>query len=198
MVAGVYKLYIQQGETFSKDILLTNIKKVRCGNVSAQSLQYSSSVIITTGGLGAIATGDYISFSTDNYTNKYKVTTGIADLSLGGTITLASQLLDMIDTGISVQVYSVFDLTGYTARAQLRPTADSSTLTATFTCSISSPTNGIITISLTDTQTSAIPTTGKKYYNSYGSFTWDLEIVSGGVVSRILNDSVDVSPEVTK
>ena len=39
---------------------------------------------------------------------------------------------------------SVKDLTGYSARAQLRPTKSSSALTATFLCSIPTPANGKI------------------------------------------------------
>ena len=48
---------------------------------------------------------------------------------------------------------SVKDLTGFSARAQMRPTVDSSTLTATFTCTITNATGGILTMALPYTTT---------------------------------------------
>lgn len=90
------------------------------------------------------------------------------------------------------------DLTGYTARGQIRETAQSATIVVSFTCVVSDPTNGVITVSLTDEQTSAIPATGAKYSN-YQTYYYDIEIESaGGIVTRLLNGKVSVSPEVTK
>jgi hypothetical protein len=92
------------------------------------------------------------------------------------------------------------NLTGYTARAQIRPTADSSTITATFVCTFAvDRATGVITISLADTVTTAIATTGKTAYDKLAKYQWDMEIISsGGVVTRILNGAVEVSPEVTR
>jgi hypothetical protein len=92
------------------------------------------------------------------------------------------------------------NLTGYTARASIRPTADSTTTTATFVCTFATDrSTGVITISLTDTVTSGIPTTGKTAYDKLAKFQWDMEIVSaGGLVTRLLNGAVEVSPEVTR
>ena len=83
------------------------------------------------------------------------------------------------------------NISGYSARAQMRPTRTSSTLTATFTCSIPDPTSGLIIMEMTPTTTSGI-TDGRYYY--------DLELVGAGetIVNRLLQGEVTVSPEVTR
>jgi hypothetical protein len=83
------------------------------------------------------------------------------------------------------------DLTGYNARAQMRPTRTSSTLTATFTCTISDPTTGLILMELTPATTAAI---------AEGRYYYDLEIYTNadGIVTRLLQGEVTVSPEVTR
>lgn len=83
------------------------------------------------------------------------------------------------------------DLTGYNARAQIRPTRTSTTLTATFTCTISSPATGVILMELSPSVTAGI---------SEGRYYYDLEIYTNGdgIVSRLLQGEVTVSPEVTR
>lgn len=90
------------------------------------------------------------------------------------------------------------NLTGYTARAQIRLTAQSTTIAASFLCTFDADrSTGKITISLTDTQTSAITATGDTY-SVLSTYTWDLEIIVGSTVTRLLNGTVTVSPEVTR
>ena len=86
---------------------------------------------------------------------------------------------------------SAKNLTGYTARAQLRPTKSSSTLTATFTCGIPTPANGKISMSLTNGTTAGL---------AAGRFFYDLEIftVSDTLVQRLLFGEVTVTQEVTR
>ena len=86
---------------------------------------------------------------------------------------------------------SAKNLTGYTARAQLRPTKSSATLTATFTCSIPNPANGKINMSLTNAITTGL---------AAGRFFYDLEIftASDGVVQRLLFGEVTLTQEVTR
>jgi hypothetical protein len=192
MLAGVADLLIQQGETFERTISpMTNKTSART-SVNTQALPAATSIVLATGGLGAIAINDYILINS----KQYQATNAIADLSLGGTLTLNKPLLDTVDAGTSLTIYSPFDLTGYTARASIRPTADSTTELVDFTCSINS---NKITISLTDAQTSALPTPEKQYYNKLMKYTWDLEIIDSSLkVSRLLNGLVTVSPEVTR
>lgn len=82
------------------------------------------------------------------------------------------------------------NLSGYSARAQIRPTRTSSTLTATFSCTVH-PLAGEIIMNLSPAETAPI-TSGRYYY--------DLEIYTSGetVVSRLLQGEVTVTPEVTR
>lgn len=96
---------------------------------------------------------------------------------------------------------TAMDLTSYTARASIRQTADSSVKTVDFTCAFVTPrTSGQITLALTATQTSAIPTTGKQAYDKYAKYVWDIELIAPDTttVTRIANGNVLVSPEVTR
>jgi len=87
---------------------------------------------------------------------------------------------------------TVSDLTGYEARAQLRPKKASSTLTATFTCTIADdPTTGKIEMTLSNSVSKDI---------AAGSYYYDLEIYTFGdaIVKRILQGSATVTQEVTR
>jgi len=83
----------------------------------------------------------------------------------------------------------ILDLTDYTATAQIRKTYTSSSLSATFTTSITAAA-GQVTISLTDTQTSALEA---------GRYVYDLNIESaGGVKTRVIEGQAVVTPGVTR
>ena len=86
---------------------------------------------------------------------------------------------------------TALNLTGYTARMQMRSTHDSSTIALTYTSTIASPaSNGKINLSATATQTAAI---------EEGIYVYDLEIESsGGEVTRLMEGQVTVTPEVTR
>ena len=86
---------------------------------------------------------------------------------------------------------AVKDLTGYSARAQMRSTKGSSTLAATFTCTVPSATDGEVKMQLLNSASSAI-SAGKYYY--------DLEIytASDALVSRLMEGTVILTPEVTR
>jgi hypothetical protein len=86
------------------------------------------------------------------------------------------------------------NLTGYSARMQIRPTAAS----ATTTLSLTTENNrialggvaGTITLSISATDTAAI---------TAGRYVYDLELVSaGGIVTRLLQGVVTVSANVTR
>lgn len=83
---------------------------------------------------------------------------------------------------------NVIDLTSYTAAAQIRKTYTSSSAT-NFTVTIGAST-GLVTLSLTANQTSNI---------TAGRYVYDVELTSaGGVVSRIIEGIVTVTPQVTQ
>lgn len=81
-------------------------------------------------------------------------------------------------------------LDGFSGRAQVRRSHANATILQTITVNITDPTNGIVVISLTPTQTTALV---------IQRAVWDLELVdSGGDVIRLLAGSVEISPEVTR
>ena len=84
---------------------------------------------------------------------------------------------------------SAKNLTGFSARAQMRPTIDSSTLTATFTCSITSAANGILTMALGNTTTDDI---------NVGQYYYDLELFTSTTAQRLIQGTATVAGEVTR
>lgn len=82
------------------------------------------------------------------------------------------------------------DLSGYTARSQMRRSYYTTSNTA-FTVDILNPGEGEITLSLTSSQTSGL---------KIGRYVYDLELVSNttSAVERIIEGIVTVYPEATK
>ena len=85
-----------------------------------------------------------------------------------------------------------FDLTGYTARMQVRPKFGSDNAVLT----ISSPSSGIVITPLTGTL-NLTATTAQTGDIPGGFYVYDLEISSGGVVTRLMQGSVTVRDQVT-
>jgi hypothetical protein len=81
------------------------------------------------------------------------------------------------------------NLAGFSARAQLRPTIDSSTLTATFTCTITDSANGILTMTLPYTTTENV---------GVGQYYYDLELYTASTSQRLIQGAATVSGEVTR
>ena len=85
---------------------------------------------------------------------------------------------------------SAMNLTGYSVASQMRSTHDSSSIVATFSGSVTNASSGQLTLSSTNSQTSAI---------EEAIYVYDVEITSGaGAVTRILEGNVTVTPEVTR
>ena len=83
-----------------------------------------------------------------------------------------------------------FDLTGYTARGQIRKTYTSINA-VTLTCNVQSPeSDGNIQISLSSAQTGAMKS---------GRYLFDIEIIDGtsGSVSRVVEGQIEVNPRIT-
>lgn len=81
------------------------------------------------------------------------------------------------------------DLTGYSIRGQIRPTIISSTLSASFTGTTVSDSLGQFLITLS-ASTSAAMSPGVYYY--------DVEIYKNPYVTRLLEGTLTVRPEVTR
>lgn len=84
------------------------------------------------------------------------------------------------------------DLTGYTARMQVRPKFGSDNAVLT----LSSPSSGIVITPLTGTL-NLTATTAQTGDIDGGFYVYDLEISSGGVVTRLMQGSVTVRDQVT-
>ena len=86
---------------------------------------------------------------------------------------------------------AIKNLTGYSARAQMRNTKGASAVAATFTCTVPNASAGEVKMQLTNSASSAI-SAGKNYY--------DLEIYTASdvIVSRLMEGTVILTPEVTR
>tara|TARA_R110002020_G_scaffold344697_2_gene558846 strand:+ start:2705 stop:3040 length:336 start_codon:yes stop_codon:yes gene_type:complete len=85
---------------------------------------------------------------------------------------------------------SAMNLTGYSVASKMRSTHDSGTVVGTFTCTISNATGGVITMNMTSSTTSGI---------EEGMYVYDIEITSSaGTVTRLMEGTVTVNPEVTR
>lgn len=84
---------------------------------------------------------------------------------------------------------AVIDITGRTYRAQIRSTQDSTTIKASFTCTVTNGPNGQVTCILSATSSATLPA---------GLYFWDLEENASGVVSTILSGNVTVLADVTR
>ena len=80
------------------------------------------------------------------------------------------------------------NLTGYNARAQLRTTQTASSVAATFSCTITNVSGGVITMSLPYSTTASLA--GGKYF-------YDLEIYTGSAVQRLIQGQATVRTNVT-
>jgi len=114
----------------------------------------------------------------------------------GSTLDFNVQYLDSNSTPV--------DLTDYSGRMQIRPTAGSSDVIATLSSSRDTdgtglnfsgsngstpPTSGSIGVFISAASSSAF---------SFNEAVYDLEIYSGSIVTRILEGKVKLSPEVTR
>jgi len=109
----------------------------------------------------------------------------IANLSIdqGATFTSDVTVKDAND--------NPFDLTGYTAAAKLAKGYASTRTRTDFTTTVAAdPTTGVVTLSLTSTQTAALD--AERY-------VYDLEITqtSSGSVTRVIEGIISVRPQVT-
>tara|TARA_B110000977_G_C10633614_1_gene321178 strand:- start:151 stop:489 length:339 start_codon:yes stop_codon:yes gene_type:complete len=86
---------------------------------------------------------------------------------------------------------TVKNLAGFSARAQMRTTKNSDTLSGTLSCSVPDPASGTIRMSLPHATSTAMAA-GRYYY--------DLEIytASDAAVTRILYGEVNLTQEVTR
>tara|TARA_B100000925_G_C22010226_1_gene475900 strand:+ start:5861 stop:6199 length:339 start_codon:yes stop_codon:yes gene_type:complete len=85
---------------------------------------------------------------------------------------------------------NAFDLTGYTAEAKMAKGYNSTRTRTSITSTINAdPTTGIVTLSLTATETAALDAPAR--------YVYDLEITSGATVTRVIEGIINIRPNVT-
>lgn len=87
---------------------------------------------------------------------------------------------------------SIKNLSGYSARAQMRSTKTATAITATFNCTVTNPTGGVLKMQLSNTVTEGI---------AAGLYYYDLELYTTGsdpIVYRLMEGQATVSQEVTR
>lgn len=188
-------IILKQGATFERVFYCTAIQKKILATTSDPVTEGHTTIVIATGGTGSILAGDFIAFSKGGY--GYKVLTGIADLSLGGSLEITEALESDVASGVKVYIHRPVDLTGFTARGQVRKKASSSDIAASFVCTIPTPANGAVVGTIPYTDTTAIPAVGDDYSKTV-DYVYDIEIQNGTLVYRVSEGHIQVSPEVTK
>lgn len=89
-------------------------------------------------------------------------------------------------------------LSGYTARGMIRKKRKDTVPVISFSCQITTPSNGQIKASLTAVQTTGLPA-GESKSDAASKYVYDFEIYKvDGTVYRIMEGSLIVSPEVTR
>ena len=84
---------------------------------------------------------------------------------------------------------AAIDITGRTYQAQIRDTAESTAVLATFSCAVTNGTAGVFACTLGTATTSAL---------SAQSAVWDCQENNGGVVTTLLAGQVWVVQDVTR
>ena len=111
----------------------------------------------------------------------------------GATFTLSVTIKDSSNVA--------YDLTGYTAVAQIRERPESESVVATITCGFNSPrTDGVVNLSIAAATTATLQVTPSQEPDRHSQkYCYDLLITSGaGVKTRIIQGAVNVSPSVTR
>lgn len=100
---------------------------------------------------------------------------------IGDTETVTLYLQDAAGTAINI--------TGRTYAAQIRETADASSVLASFTCAISNAAGGIVTATLPAATTAAL---------TPGAAVFDLQETNSSVVTTLLAGPVTIVQDVTR
>lgn len=94
------------------------------------------------------------------------------------------------------------NITGWTFRGQIRTSQTSADIVASFSFAIRDQVlyTGQVEITLSDVVTSAIPVPStSRYTRKTSKYIYDIEVINtSGVVDRMLEGTVEVSPEVTR
>lgn len=107
---------------------------------------------------------------------------------------------------VNSETETAVDLTGKSARGQIRTGYTASSVTAEWTCSIASPeTDGDVSISLSETTTAGLTayrdSIDPEVMNTYtgsGIYLYDIEVYGTGDVKRYIEGKLFIDPEITR
>ena len=85
---------------------------------------------------------------------------------------------------------SALNITNYVGKSQLRRSYDSNT-SVNFTVTNTDPTNGILTMSLSNAQTTAL-------VSGYGRYVYDLKIITSNNTTRVIEGYATIKPQSSK
>jgi hypothetical protein len=142
----------------------------------------------------------------------YLVCSGFANQANNGshlisnvTATVITCAADTMDTetaspsisGQTVMVVKAMDFTGATGASMIRKQYSDVSPTATITVAFSgTPTDGSVALSLTHTQTAAIPA-GKDVCSQASQYVWDFNVTQSSLVTRMLEGKISIDPSAT-
>lgn len=209
MAAGTYNFTIEQGSTWSKTfyfaqsgigLILPNTSLTNI-TIDATDKTFTRDDVGGSWLDDGLVQGNYIvtsGFVESTNNGSFLISTLTATTITCATATLHNEVASPLITGNSIYVLKAMDLTSYAGAAMIRKkyssTAAAATMTVTFNATRAS---GILVLSLTNTQTSAIPA-GENEDTSASQYVWDLELTLSGTVTRMLQGVVSISPEATK
>jgi len=208
MPAGIYNFTIEQGATWARTFYFA-----QSGAGRVFPLDSSASVAVDAtaktftrddGGSwldDGLADGDYIvhaGFGEAENNGSHLITDLTATVITCAGSTLKDEAVSPSVSGEQLVILKAMDLTDYTGAAMVRKKYSSTTSSATMTVAFDPiRTNGAVSLSLTNTQTSAIPC-GEDAEGLASQYVWDFELTKTAVVTRMLQGTVSVSPEATK
>ncbi len=182
VLPGILPLSIIRGTQFQERILRCADDSVAVTGTLSPNVVGTFVLSGTFGGYdlyilpGAPSTFCYFNATAASYVIARLLTTGaLTDYwkpSSNITVPTGTYVQHGANTGTATADDHTVDLTGFTAQAQVRRTAEATDITIDLNPSVTDPTNGEITIpgiSSDDT-----------HYNFTGTFYWDLVLVSGG------------------
>lgn len=209
MSAGRYDFIIEQGTTFARLFTFfyrSGIKKGVSYDTFGNIISPKVTLVVGT----ATITRDVGSWIDEGFAVGGWVTTELFPTTannIHAQVTVVTDLILTLNTTLTVEtavtgasVRRPKDLTACTGAAMLRKKPSSVAAAATFTVTFDSDrTKGIVSVSLSKTQTSAIPC-GDDICSSASRYGWDFEITdsTGETARMLMGDEIYVSAERTK
>jgi hypothetical protein len=187
MTAGYYDITIEQGATWSMPVRKTeNLQTLT-------SLTLTGSTVTATLTSHDYSTGDSIFIEGANQA----AYNGVQDITVttdnAFTYTISPTVTPTTPATGTITAGKIYDLTGYTARMQVRKSKNSTDTEIELTTENGRITidgaNGLITCNLAASATTLL---------DFSKGFYDLEIVTGSTVERLLEGRVTLSKEVTK